>query len=164
MLSTASGEVRRRDVIAMKSALDRHAVYSRKTRMHLALSVLLTFGFLASGTLADAPVVSANIYFQDVTYYESNATGRLAMEVCNLSLSEMRNVNVRPASNIDHLNQGVVQFGTMDGGTCASTDADFRLETQQLDETGGISVRIAYDIAGASNEVLVQADMIEQQD
>ena len=148
----------------MKSAPELHATHSGNTRMHLTLSVLLTFGFLASGTLADAPVVSANINFQDVTYYETNATGRLTMQVCNLGLSEMRNVNVRPASNIDHLNQGVVQFGTIDGATCASTDADFRLETQQLDETRGISVRIAYDIAGASNEVLVQADMIEQQD
>ena len=148
----------------MNSIPELHVTHSGNTRMHLKPLVLLIFGFLASEALANAPIVSAKIYFQDVTYYESYAVGRLSMQVCNLGLSEMRNVNVRPASIIDHLNHGVVQFGAMDGGTCVSVDADFRLETQQLDETGGISVRIAYDIGGASNEALVQAGMIDQQD
>lgn len=113
----------------------------------------------ASGS--SPPLLSASILFHSVSYNDAHASGQLSLQVCNTGQDEVRNVNVRAASAFDRLSQGVVQFGAISGGTCASLNADFVLDTRQLDETGGVAVRIQYDLAGSPQEFLNQATVID---
>lgn len=131
--------------------------------MKISLIAVLTLVVITrTAASSDITPPTVVLHINEFAYEEAHVEGLMTVQLCNNSLGDMKNVNVRMLGpEVGQINRGVLQVRYIASGQCEYENASFFIQQHLYAENTLLDIRVEFDTNGQHYDQHIYADVLE---